>query len=658
MAKKPTAPANRHAQTRSYARIRPLPRQASVNHHSDEDTDEPDSGESEGYGKLPKRRRSARPATKARAATAASALKPDFPGVKRSKISHAQVVNSRPVKQQNQNGRSERIPPWHTLPYEVLFQIFRHASFPLVEDNFVPTKSVNWLYKSAFTCKAFAEPALSALYYAPPLWPQSRAHGLFTVLSLQSSAPTMFNYKAKVRHLELEAGATLELKYARRDPLSLMDLVELLSQLRSIRIHTSQDLPKHKGKAERVPRVHPYQHALFQTLEGRRISLSGWKWNFHIHRDDSWPWRNLSHIHNSPSFRSLSSLDVVGLTDFARRVPKKRENPTDLANALHLLQNLKYLSFVLCTFDLRFELLDNIPQQLTGLKFVDCESLTSAALAGALQHCVNLRELTLDYNRSLNLEFLQGLSASCPYLQSLRMDMTLYSSSMTTNAFNFDFTDLLPLDTDATVPTWPSSLRYIDLKYLRGWKIEAAEVFFSSLADASDELPHLRRLILRANVDGPWRERIKFRQKWANCLEAIYKRKWEDSLPCQALIQANQGGLVGLAQHHRRDDPGKYTRSRETVLSGSAGLPSLDQPVRRSSARRASAIPPQTPSETIQTLTSNEANTPSQNYQGYHIQGMCDEVDVLIDNLRPMGTQYSEADFLDDEPSDDQDYKA
>ena len=39
-----------------------------------------------------------------------------------------------------------------------------------------------------------------------------------------------------------------------------------------------------------------------------------------------------------------------------------------------------------------------------------------------------------------------------------------------------------------------------------------------------------------------------------------------------------------------------------------------------------------------------------------HIQGMCDEVDVRIDNLRPREEQFHESDFLDSEPSGDEEW--
>ena len=39
-----------------------------------------------------------------------------------------------------------------------------------------------------------------------------------------------------------------------------------------------------------------------------------------------------------------------------------------------------------------------------------------------------------------------------------------------------------------------------------------------------------------------------------------------------------------------------------------------------------------------------------------YVQGLCDVVDVLIDNLRPTEEQLREDDFLDDEVSGDEDW--
>ena len=90
--------------------------------------------------------------------------------------------------------------PWHTLPYHVLVLVFHHVGYPLVNDHLHPTPSMGNLSRMALVCKAFAEPALTALYYSPPLLPPSRAYNLFSHLRSQNKNST-YNYRSKVKYL-------------------------------------------------------------------------------------------------------------------------------------------------------------------------------------------------------------------------------------------------------------------------------------------------------------------------------------------------------------------------------------------------------------------------------------------------------------------------
>ena len=90
--------------------------------------------------------------------------------------------------------------PWHTLPYHVLVQVFHHVGYPLVDDYLNPTPSMGHLSRMARVCKAFAEPALSALYYSPPLLPPSRAYNLLVHLQSQNEE-SMYNYRSKIKYL-------------------------------------------------------------------------------------------------------------------------------------------------------------------------------------------------------------------------------------------------------------------------------------------------------------------------------------------------------------------------------------------------------------------------------------------------------------------------
>lgn len=69
------------------------------------------------------------------------------------------------------------IPPWQTLPYQILLQIFYYASYPLVDERtFNQTANWHWLVQTSKLCRSFSEPALTVLYRSPCLTPMDRAH--------------------------------------------------------------------------------------------------------------------------------------------------------------------------------------------------------------------------------------------------------------------------------------------------------------------------------------------------------------------------------------------------------------------------------------------------------------------------------------------------
>lgn len=88
---------------------------------------------------------------------------------KRAKTSQSHEAKKHTERDNTSIHMTGRTMPWHTLPYQILVVIFEYASWPLVADTGVPLPSILWLLKTARCCKAFAEPALSALYYSPPL---------------------------------------------------------------------------------------------------------------------------------------------------------------------------------------------------------------------------------------------------------------------------------------------------------------------------------------------------------------------------------------------------------------------------------------------------------------------------------------------------------
>lgn len=112
----------------------------------------------------------AKPSTKRKAPHASR--KPSF-GAKRKKFNHNQGLKQE-GKDDMMSQMTGKAMPWSTLPYQVLCLIFEYASWPLVADDGINSlPSVRWLLNTALFCKAFSEPALSALYYSPPLYRKS-----------------------------------------------------------------------------------------------------------------------------------------------------------------------------------------------------------------------------------------------------------------------------------------------------------------------------------------------------------------------------------------------------------------------------------------------------------------------------------------------------
>lgn len=92
---------------------------------------------------------------------------------------------------------------------------------------------------------------------------------------------------------------------------------------------------------------------------------------------------------------------------------------------------------------------------------------------------------------------------------------------------------------------------------------------------------------------------------------------------------------------------------------------SASKPVRRSRARSASIDYDESPNKRawspvgrVKTRGGLAARTKQSllNFSADHVQGMCDVVQILLDNGTPAEEQFNEEDFLDSEPSDDEDW--
>lgn len=613
--------------------------------------------------------------------------------------------------------------PLQTLPYQILVSIFDYASRPLMSDTFQPTSSVPWLLRIALCCRAFAEPALSALYYSPPLAPPNRAHALRSFLASHSEVPT-FNYGAKIKYLDVEASGTLLHKYGGLDPINLGQFAAYTPQLRGIGIHLFSDNPKYRKGAiwtRPVGSKDIYGQPLLSSLQACKIALQDWTWNQALSKERG-TLANLSHVHRMVPFQTLRSISFVNYEAGSPEKGKRREEL--IAEALSVLPQLRSVSFRMSSV-VNDRLVPLLPDGLHTLEVIDCADLKSPAMKDFLAlKGQDLQQLTLDHNNSLNLAFLTALAVSCPKLEALKMDLRYFNKYFTVRDSDPKYDALF---SDGDVPSWPTTLRSLELFHLRKWGLATAEVFFSSLTDAAQTLPDLRSLKIKASLDeSGWRDRIGFRDKWTQRLRHVFLRHL--ALP-NAHLKSFASFMAWKKKQSggRKDDPTRNgaTSSSLTTRSALKSLSSLsmnhvqipqntskaedsdsDAPLiknRRDSQDKSGSDAPlikvrrstraRPLKEDVYTLSESSPNgrkaprrrrrrknpddsssedsamdddgvePPDQpESQGqsedriFYIQGMCDVVDVLIDNLRPTEEQLNENDFLDEEVSGDEDW--
>jgi hypothetical protein len=241
-------------------------------------------------------------------------------------------------------------------------------------------------------------------------------------------------------------------------------------------------------------------------------------------------------------------------------------------------------------------------------------------------------------------------------------------------------------------------------------------MFFQSLIDSAGDLPDLRRLVIQAILNIGWRDRASFRDKWIGSLNRVFKRASKPpSLP--AMSQFITGNMVSeITEEEPVNDErstiqskihsSRYSIGRKTSVSSSS-TDTLDAspPSRRSTRASTKNLQLGTYAESsdesdvgkdaeYQAATETKRAEPRINKfdrelnilkqtagvdspsfssgsdddtpmvkigkgkgrQRDVIQGMCEVVEVRIDNLRPTETQATEADFLDEEKSGDEDW--
>ena len=524
------------------------------------------------------------------------------------------------------------IPPWQSLPYYTLLEIMFYASHPLVDKEAgIKLKSVQWLLDMSLLCRAFHEPALSALYYCPPLIPAVRCQGLLNLLCReQGSLSTNYSNKIKVLDVDVE-GVLLH----RSNGFLLQNLVERTPQLRELHLYHRNDyivgLPPWQTPQSRWS----YPESLFTALNSSAVRLQSWDWNGRF-MDMSRLLPFMVAVHQQRAFQSLQELRLfhLGGAIYDLFYSMSQVEEMTIVTALEQLPELGRLELRECAF-FNGQLLERLPSNLTSLTIANCDGVETVDLEIFLSsRGEHLRELRLNHNRFLSLSFLRGLGQWCGRLEKLYMDLSMHDWS--------SYHDVEPrfdtLITAEETPTWPSTLREIECVQLRKWDAQAAEVFFTSLIESASMLPNLRRLVISAILKVGWRDRATFREKWISRLETVFLRR--NDPPDQSLntlsptYEQTDARIIPAEDHNMNSD----TKANSAKYS----------PSKRKSQRIARR------DSTVEDSIAEDST--ASDHPSIPIQGMCDVVRIRIDNQRPAEMQFNESDFLDDELSGDEDW--
>ncbi|MCJ1313220.1 hypothetical protein MMC25_006897 [Agyrium rufum] len=607
------------------------------------------------------------------------------------------------------------MPPWQELPYAALLDIFLFAAHRPRQERYHPSSHSAWLAKAALICKAFLEPALSALYYAPLLQNYKRLQNLKGLLASDPSKTT-FNYRMKIKYLDIDTGPT---------PFHMvLEILKHTSQLRGIDMHLATDGLPYGASGRRAHLSKFYRPEFFRALQGNRCILRSWRWNFASSKyETAYAGSQLHGLHLDLSFRNLRDLQIAQYDGTPR--------DDTLANTLNLLPELKELSLELCK-GFHKDFWSSLPVGLEKLRMIQTSASDDDLQAYLATRGANLRELRLESNRDIGLSFLIDLSSSCTNLLHLHIDMKPVANApgeyrrLTTFAFLANQT-----------PTWPPMLQSLEIVNTLKLEAKSAETLFQSIISASERLSQLRRLVIKASVDTDHRERARFRRHWIDTFESIFLRKspppdpslyskaafaaWKKNqgfqrvavlLPASraapstktpvkrgdyaAVLPANESDVQPEDQPHRPvlrksrvskgslmmphaesetdSDTADNSHRRSTRLKDNqdkdylASSPLKLQIKQRVRKRRAVVLTedesepdssidddPQVHDSCSKPVTSN-VNVNAKGDGTQHIHGLCDVVDIRIDNTRPAEIQFAESDFLDPEASGDDDW--
>ncbi|PHH83170.1 hypothetical protein CDD82_3335 [Ophiocordyceps australis] len=690
---------------------RPLSSNDSIGSSSDDDqgSSEPESPSSHHASPPAKRRRSSRIS---QASLQKSSQSHQRPSAKSSSQSPAKTSRqppppscpkrSNPLSLSPPPVESESgvvIPDWTDprITFECWTNIFHYAASACPSQGF----QSGWLVHAATACSLFAEPALTALYHNPYISSPLKAKRLAALLDRPPSE-TLFNYRAKILTLFLDIHTV---------PQNILyRLIYPLNRLQELIIYTPLDEPPYRT-LDKSMRWH-YNSDIFRALEAASSDgdneirykpfptlVRSWEWSGRLLGGCVATVEDIKAVHQSLPFSCLTKLSItnfhipwlhklIGRDD---ALDLKIQPPKDVAavagiavaDAICQLPKLNHLVFESSSI-VTPQMLSLLPKNLSHIAFINCWDITSDQLDNFLRsHGSNLASLTLLYNQSLNLAFLTGLAQTCPKLRRLHVDMLCYRfyRSYYLNYYvdpdkqpRYDYA-LLPNQ----VPSWPSSLRYLNMDHVRNWSVEAAEMCLQSLVDSADKLPELRHLAIKAVLDIPWQARAAMRFKWREKFENVFLRPFVDPTPHTTLhlppvqhqdtpsTAKRPRSRVKNAQSWRRSARIQEAQRRHVYLRHSQIGRSLRLQWGAKSYRERDTDEESGEAESTgccdddnDTLNDHDDNASrdqddaSRDPLGLHgstkdmVQGMCHTVNILFDNQKNMEMQWGMEDFVDE----------
>ncbi|EGR46031.1 uncharacterized protein TRIREDRAFT_67108 [Trichoderma reesei QM6a] len=561
----------------------------------------------------------------------------------------------------------DRIPDWTDprLSFEFWVGVFTFAR----DAGDAEAPNTRWLLQAATTCRTLCEPALTAVYRCPTFRQASKAKRL---ASLLQSAPekTMLDYRCMIQSLHIDIHVVPQS--------TVCQIIRSSLCLKEVIFYTPKDQPPYRELDSHVR--WNYSDDILQALAApsdrpdapiKRTGptmLRSWEWSGRLLGGPVSTFSDIVRVHQMPAFNHLKRLSFTNFQapsllegddedDEGHNLGMSLRNyaaTTAVADAIAQLKSLKHLVFESSTIMTK-QLLSLLPKDLSHLELINCWEIESEDLAQfLLTHGQCLRALTLMHNQSLNLAFLTVLAEACPNLRELRMNLSYFRHHDSVNDSDpmYDFA-LLP----DQVPTWPASLRVIDLEHIRNWSVETAEMFIQSLVDKAKDLPNLRHLVIKTMLDIPWQARATLRSKLRPMVERVFLRESE---PPQSYATIVHGGTPHQEPGSRKrkrsslsDSPLRRSSRIETHANSSPSRSRKGHKLRRRRLGGPVYKEPDTDDDEFDDSypSDSEASEAQQDSAAGEpaIQGLCDVVSIVFDNQKPRELPFTMSDFVSDD---------